>query len=60
MKQNSNMTFTEWETQIPEDLKMDVVWRIEGYRLSLFLSDACWHDTQLLIDNKRFALADQL
>jgi four helix bundle protein len=60
MKQNSNMTFTEWEKQVPEDLKSDVVWRIEGYRISLFLSDACWYDTQQLIDNKRFALADQL
>lgn len=54
------MTFTEWEKQVPEDLKSDVVWRIEGYRISLFLSDVCWYDTQQLIDNKRFALADQL
>jgi four helix bundle protein len=54
------MTFSEWERTIPIEIKEDVVWRMEVYRLSLFLSDACWRDTNLILSEKRFSLADQL
>lgn len=54
------MTFIEWERTIPFEIKEDVVWKMEVYRLSLFLSDACWEDTNFIISEKRFSLADQL
>ncbi|MEX0723282.1 MAG: four helix bundle protein [Gracilimonas sp.] len=54
------MKFNEWEREVPIEIKEDVVWKMEVYRLSLFLSDACWEDTNILLSEKRFSLADQL
>ena len=54
------MTFSEWESSIPIEIKEDIVWKMEAYRLSLFLSDACWEDTKVILAEKRFSLADQL
>ena len=54
------MKFEVWEKKVPIQLKEDVVWRMEVYRLGLYLSDACWSDSEKLIKEKRFALADQL
>lgn len=54
------MKFEEWERTVPSQLREDVVWRMEAYRLGLFLSDACWNDTEKLLAEKRFSLADQL
>lgn len=54
------MTFSTWERKIPIEIKEDLVWRMEAYRLSLFLSDACWKDTNIILKEKRFSLADQL
>lgn len=33
------MIYTEWEEQVHPDLKNDILWRIEAYRLSLYLAD---------------------
>lgn len=54
------MKLEEWEKTVPSDLKEDLVWRMEVYRLGLFLSDACWKDTEKLLHFRRFSLADQL
>src|SRR5690606_32498462 len=54
------MRLEEWEKNIPIEFKEDVAWRMEVYRLGLFLSDACWVDTELVAQQHRFALADQL
>lgn len=54
------MTFSTWERKIPIEIKEDLVWRMEAYRSSLFLSDACWKDTNIILKEKRFSLADQL
>lgn len=54
------MKFEEWEQIVPQELKQDVVWKIEAYRLGLFLSDLCWDDTEEILSTKRFSLADQL
>lgn len=45
---------------MPSELKKDVVWNIEAYRLGLFLSDLCWEDSEEILLSKRFSLADQL
>jgi four helix bundle protein len=55
------MTYEEWERGIPEELKTDVLWRLEAYRLALFLSDLAWEDaTKLLRDRRTRETADQL
>jgi four helix bundle protein len=55
------MTPEEWETQVPEWIKADPVWRHRVYRLALFLSDLAWHDaTKLMQDRRTVSLSDQL
>ncbi|MDR9417712.1 four helix bundle protein [Gracilimonas sp.] len=54
------MKYEKWLEIVPKEMKEDISWRLEAYRLGLFLSDACWKDTEKIIQLKRFALADQL
>lgn len=55
------MSFSGWLEGVSLELKDDAVWSLEAYRLSLFLADLCWIDTQhLLATRKAFSLADQL
>ncbi|HMB95327.1 MAG TPA: four helix bundle protein [Tepidisphaeraceae bacterium] len=55
------MTFEDWQSQVPEELKEDTLWRVEAYRLGLFLSDLAWIDSGKLLTNRRtISVADQL
>lgn len=55
------MTFEEWEADVPLAIREDPLWRVEAYRLSLFLSDLSWHDaTKLLKDDRTKGVCDQL
>jgi len=55
------MNYSEWETKVPEDIKEDPLWRLEAYRLGLFIADIGWHDTTRLMRDKRTrALAAEL
>ncbi len=55
------MTFEEWAAGISEEIKGDSLWRVEAYRLALFLADLGWHDTTTLAQHGRMmSLADQL
>ena len=55
------MTYGDWEQHVPGDVKNDPVWKVEAYRLSLFLSDLAWEDMiKLLKDRRGRNLADQL
>jgi len=55
------MTFIEWMEMVPQDFKGDPLWRMEVYRLSLFVADLAWPDVTKLIQDKRtISLADQL
>jgi four helix bundle protein len=55
------MTYAEWEAEVPRAIRDDTLWKIEAYRLGLFLSDLAWHDTgNLLKDRRMFSVADQL
>src|SRR3569833_197602 len=40
-----SVTFPEWVRGVPESIRGDSVWKIEAYRLALFLGDLAWHDT---------------
>ncbi len=55
------MKYSSWEVDVPEELKRDALWRVEAYRLALFLSDIAWQDVlRLAQDRKMRSLSDQL
>jgi len=55
------MNYASWEADVPESLKNDTLWRVEAYRLALFLSDIAWHDVSRLVQDRRMrSLSDQL
>ena len=55
------MTYEVWEANVPAVLKEDTLWRVEAYRLGLFLSDLTWEDAaKLLKDRRTWGVADQL
>jgi four helix bundle protein len=55
------MTYEDWEAEVPEEIRSDSLWRVEAYRLGLFLSDLAWDDTTNLLKQARTrAVADQL
>src|SRR5688572_13185600 len=43
------MTYEEWESGVPGVIKSDTLWRVEAYRLALFLADLGWIDTENLM-----------
>lgn len=55
------MNYEEWETTVPEIIKADALWKMNAYRLALFLSDIGWYDvTKLAQDRRTIGLSDQL
>ena len=55
------MTYIEWEQGVPEAIRQDSLWKMEAYRLALFLSDLAWSDsTKLARDRRTVGIADQL
>ncbi len=55
------MKYEEWEKAVPEEMKRDSLWRMQAYRLGLFLGDLAWHDALRLAQEWRMiSLADQL
>ncbi len=55
------MNYQEWERCVPGDIAGDVLWKVQVYRLALFLSDLSWTDvTKLVRDRRTIALSDQL
>ena len=56
-----SMNYEEWVTSVPEEIKDDSLWKVEAYRLALFVADIGWHDvTKLMQDKRTIGLADQL
>jgi four helix bundle protein len=55
------MTIDEWQATVPEEIRQDVVWKMESYRIALFISDLAWIDSGKLLRNSRtVSTADQL
>lgn len=55
------MTYDDWVKTVPSELKDDALWRVQVYRLALFLSDLSWYDaTKLMRDKRTLELANQL
>lgn len=55
------MNYREWEEEVPEEIRGDSLWKMQAYRLALFLTDLGWQDvTKLMRDRRTMGLADQL
>lgn len=56
-----DVTYDEWERDVPECIRADSLWQMKAYRTGLFLSDLSWHDvTKLCADRPTQGIADQL
>ena len=42
------MRYDEWQAGIPEEIKGDSLWKLEVYRLGLFIGDIAWQDALVL------------
>jgi four helix bundle protein len=47
------MNFDTWLSSVPGILTGDPLWKVEAYRLALFVSDIGWHDVSKLARDKR-------
>lgn len=55
------MKFDEWAKNVPDEIVNDSLWRVEAYRLALFITDLSWKDVSTLRrDERTVSLADQL
>ena len=55
------MNYEKWEKTVPEEIAGDSLWKMEAYRLGLFVADVGWHDvTKLVRDKRTRGLSDQL
>jgi four helix bundle protein len=55
------MTYNDWADTVPLEIRNDVLWREEVYRLSLFAADLSWHEVcKLVRDRRTLGLSGQL
>ena len=55
------MTREQWEETVPTSIREDPLWKMEAYRIGLFLSDLVWADAgKLLREPRTFSIADQI
>lgn len=55
------MNYEGWLRSLPEEIVANSLWKVEAYRLSLFVADVGWYDvTKLMQDKRMLALANQL
>jgi four helix bundle protein len=53
--------YDEWQVSVPDDIKGDSLWKLEVYRMGLFVSDIAWQDALELNKNHLTrGIADQL
>lgn len=57
----SYQSYADWEQDVSSFIKGDLLWKMEAYRLALFLGDIAWHDvTKLYKDSRTLDLSNQL
>lgn len=55
------MNYSTWFQSVPAAITGDPLWKVEAYRLALFLAEIAWHDvTKLVADRRTAGLGDQL
>jgi four helix bundle protein len=61
VRRDEIMNYEEWLKSVPVAITADWLWKVEAYRLSLFIAELGWHDvSKLMKDNRTLGLADQL
>ena len=55
------MNYEQWASEVPDEITGDSLWKMEAYRLALFVADIGWFDvTKLMRDKRTLDLSDQL
>lgn len=55
------MNYTSWLASIPPEISQDPLWKMEVYRLALFMGEVAWFDVCKLAKDKRtIEISDQL
>lgn len=55
------LNYNNWLKSIPDEITNDSLWKMEAYRLGLFIADIGWFDVTILVKDKRtIRLSDQL
>jgi four helix bundle protein len=55
------MEYKDWETDVPQEIKTEPIWKFAGYRKALYLYDLIWDDTEAWMkDDRGRQLADQI
>lgn len=55
------MKYAEWLGTVPSEITNDPIWKLEVYRLALFIDDIGWPDVLILSKNNlMWGVADQL
>jgi four helix bundle protein len=55
------MKYEDWMETLPQEITGDPIWRLEVYRLALYLADLGWDDIcELRADERFISLSDQL
>ncbi len=55
------MNYAEWLSTVPSEITNDPIWKLDVYRLALFVDDIGWEDILKLSQEKlMFSVADQL
>ena len=55
------MNYEQWINTVPAGITDDSLWKMQGYRLSLFMADIAWYDvTKLAAEPRTLKLSDQL
>ena len=56
-----NQAVRDWAETMPSELTSDTLWKVEAYRLGLFVSDTAWDDvTAISRDVRARSVSDQL
>ena len=53
------MNYEGWLRSLPEEIVADSLWKVEAYRLSLFVADVGWYDVTKLMQDKRMLALGQ-
>ena len=55
------LNYNKWLKSISDEITNDSLWKMEAYRLGLFVADIGWFDVTILVKDKRtIRLSDQL
>jgi four helix bundle protein len=54
------MNYEDWEKLVPKEIRNDSLWKMEAYRLSMFIAELAWFDSRKLVEQHLFNTSDQL